>query len=103
MQAGRLWSQLLHNKLEEDGFSRCATDMFLYYKRMGNDMKVVGVYVDDLIVTATTAALVQGFSFLRLIKDLGEIRKFVNMRIELDERNGYTSINKQHTSINKQP
>ena len=65
MQVGRLWSQLLHNKLEEDGFSRCATDMFLYYKRMGNDMKVVGVYVDDLIVTATTAALVQDFSFLR--------------------------------------
>ena len=65
MQAGRLWSQLLHNKSEEDEFSRCATDMFLYYKRMGDDMKVVGVYVDDLIVTATTAALVQDFSFLR--------------------------------------
>ena len=76
----RLWKQLLHNRLEEDGVSRCTTDMFLYYKHMGNDMKVVGVYVDDSIVTATTAALVQYFFISMgslLMKDHGEVRKFL--------------------------
>ena len=26
-QAGRLWSKLLHTRLEEDGFTQCETDM----------------------------------------------------------------------------
>ena len=92
-QAGRLWSQLLHNKFEEAEFSRCTTDMCIYYKSMGNDMIVVGVYVDDVLVTATTAALVQDFFISMgslLIEDLGDVRKFLVMRIKLNERNGYT-------------
>ena len=92
-QAGRLWSQLLHNKFEEAEFSRCTTDMCIYYKSMGNDMIVVGVYVDDVLVTATTAALVQDF-FISMgslsIKDLKNVQKFLNMQTELNKRNGYT-------------
>ena len=87
-QAGRLWSQLLHGKLEDAGFTRCTTDMCLYYKRLGNDMIVVGVYVDDLLVTASLSKLVEDFyaaigtlSF----KDLGEASKFLGMRVELSD------------------
>ena len=42
-QAGRLWSRLLHDKLEEAGFTRCNTDMCLYFKRSGCDITIVGV------------------------------------------------------------
>ena len=52
-QAGRLWSQLLHGKLEDAVFTRCSTDMCLYYNRSGNETIVVGAYVDDLLVTAS--------------------------------------------------
>ena len=31
-KAGRLWSQLLHEKLSEAGFERCITDMCFPYK-----------------------------------------------------------------------
>jgi hypothetical protein len=69
-QAGRLWSQLLHVKLVELGFTRCITDMCLYYKRDGNDMAIVGVYVDDLLVTASKPDLVE--DFFVAMKILGE-------------------------------
>lgn len=57
-QAGRLWSRLLHDKLMKAGFTRCTTDMRLYFKLLGCDMTVVSIYVDDFMVTASSAALV---------------------------------------------
>ncbi|GMF30943.1 unnamed protein product [Phytophthora lilii] len=92
-QAGRLWSQLLHTKLVELGFTRCITDMCLYYTRDGNDMTIVGVFVDDLLVTASTPGLVEDF-FVAMnilsIKDLGKVSKLLGMRVHLDETDGYS-------------
>ena len=51
-QAVRLWSQLLHAKLEETGFTRCGAGMCLYFLRQNGHVTVVGVYVDDLLVMA---------------------------------------------------
>ena len=53
-QAGRLWIQLLHNRLEEADLTRCISDMCLYYRRDAAGVVIVGVYVDDLLVTGTT-------------------------------------------------
>lgn len=50
-QAGRSWSHLLHGKLEHAGFARCTTDISLYFNRLGSEMIVVGVYIDNLMVT----------------------------------------------------
>ncbi|GMF48730.1 unnamed protein product [Phytophthora fragariaefolia] len=90
-QAGRLWCQLRHAKLVELAFARCITDMCLYYKLDGNDMAIVGVYVDDLLVTASTPDLVEDF-FVAMnilpIKDLGKVNKFLGMRVHLDEADG---------------
>ena len=54
-QAGRLWSQLLHERLVEAGFKRCESDMCFYWMNEGEDLVVVGVYVHDLLVTGTSA------------------------------------------------
>uniref|UniRef100_A0AAV1TTK9 Reverse transcriptase Ty1/copia-type domain-containing protein n=1 Tax=Peronospora matthiolae TaxID=2874970 RepID=A0AAV1TTK9_9STRA len=73
-QAGRLWSQLLHSKLSTAGFTRFESDMCFYWKRDGDDLVVVSVYVDDLLATGTSAAAVERFfaSLASLsIKDLG--------------------------------
>ena len=81
-QAGRLWSKLLHGKLEEAKFTRCVTDMCLYYKRDDNDTTLVGVYVDDLLVIASIPRVVKDFfdtmSTLS-IKDLGEVKEVLGM------------------------
>ena len=92
-QAGRLWSQLLHSKLSTAGFTRCESDMCFYWKRDGDDLVVVGVYVDDLLATGTSVAAVERFfaSLASLsIKDLGRVSKFLGMRVTHNGQNGYT-------------
>uniref|UniRef100_A0AAV1T9S2 Uncharacterized protein n=1 Tax=Peronospora matthiolae TaxID=2874970 RepID=A0AAV1T9S2_9STRA len=90
-QAGRLWSQLLHSKLSTPGFTRCESDVCFYWKC--DDLVVVGVYVNDLLATGTSAAAVERFfaSIASLsIKDLGRVSKFLGMRVTHSGQNGYT-------------
>ncbi|DBA01474.1 TPA: hypothetical protein N0F65_005593 [Lagenidium giganteum] len=49
----RLWSKLLHTKRVQLGFTPCVTGPCLYFKRDAHGTTLVGVYVDDLLVTAT--------------------------------------------------
>ena len=60
-QAGRLWSKLLHKKLEEIGFHQCMMDMCVYHRRASEELAVIGVYVDDLLVTKTSEDVVEIF------------------------------------------
>ncbi|GMF17717.1 unnamed protein product [Phytophthora fragariaefolia] len=108
-QAGRLWSQLLHAKLVELGFTRYITDMCLYNKPDCNNMTIVGVYVNDRLVTASTPDLGEDFvvamnilstpdlgegffvaMIILSIKDLGKVNKFLGMRVHRDEADGYS-------------
>ena len=91
-QSGRLWSKLLDSKLRESGYQQCTTDMCLYIKYKGKICAVVGVYVDDLLVTGTRQSAVDEFykDMASLsIKDLGIMNKFLGLRIELDGSSGY--------------
>jgi hypothetical protein len=84
-QAGRLWNNLLHDELIRLGYSRCMTDLCLYFKRSNKDIAVVGIYVDDLLVTATDGRLINDlFKNLKSleVKDLGVVEKFLGMRVK---------------------
>jgi hypothetical protein len=78
-QAGRIWSKLLHKKLIGIGFTQSLVDMCVYFRLRAGVLLVVGVYVDDLLVTGTEQAAVDAF-FGELdslsIKDLGCAHKF---------------------------
>lgn len=78
-QAGRLWSKLLHSKLVDLGFKECTKDMFLYIKDSDGNVTVVGVHVDDLLLTGTSNDVVGNF-FDNMVsletKDLGVVSKF---------------------------
>ncbi|POM72016.1 Integrase catalytic core protein [Phytophthora palmivora] len=91
-QAGRLWSQLLQKKLQGAGFEQSLTDMCVYFRRKKGALVVVGVYVDDLLVTGTRQGEVDNF-FGELsdlaVKDLGVASKFLGMRVEYTQENGY--------------
>uniref|UniRef100_A0AAV1U701 Reverse transcriptase Ty1/copia-type domain-containing protein n=1 Tax=Peronospora matthiolae TaxID=2874970 RepID=A0AAV1U701_9STRA len=66
--------------------------MCLYFKYKGKTCTVVGVYVDDLLVTGTEQGAVDDFlkDMASLsIKDLEVVNKFLGLRIELDNSNGY--------------
>uniref|UniRef100_A0AAV1U0G2 Reverse transcriptase Ty1/copia-type domain-containing protein n=1 Tax=Peronospora matthiolae TaxID=2874970 RepID=A0AAV1U0G2_9STRA len=66
--------------------------MCLYYNREGDTGTVVGVYVDDLLVTGTKQDAVDDFSAgleTLSIKDLGVVKKVLGLRISLDDTHGY--------------
>ena len=62
------------------------TDICVYHKRDGDELVVIGVYVDDLLASRTSIAAVESFftSLASLsIKDLGHVHKFLGMPEEL--------------------
>ncbi|KAE9351299.1 hypothetical protein PF008_g5993 [Phytophthora fragariae] len=96
-QAGRLWRKLLLGF----GFSQCLTDSCVYVKTDEDGITVVGTYVDDLLVTATSNARVNAFfadmAVLEL-KDLGRVEMFLGMRIQYDDKRGYM-VDQEHAII----
>ncbi|KAG6614663.1 Integrase catalytic core protein [Phytophthora cinnamomi] len=96
-QAGRRWSKLLHSKLVEIGLHQSLVDMCVYYRYKDGVLIVVGVYVDDLLVTGIQQHAVDVF-FEELksldIKDLGCAHMFLGMRIEYSDDNGWNEVAK---------
>lgn len=83
-QAGRLWNELLDNFLISNGFQRSSVDMCLYFKKEKGEITVVGIYVDDLLVTGTSKACVDKFfqeAKVLDVKALGVVSKFLGMRV----------------------
>ena len=60
-QAPRVWNAKLDATQGELGFQRCATEHAHYTHRQGKEELVVGVYVDDLIVTDARTEDINGF------------------------------------------
>ncbi|CEG37330.1 Reverse transcriptase, RNA-dependent DNA polymerase [Plasmopara halstedii] len=63
--------------------------MCLYFKGEKEVMTVVGIYVDDLLVTATRAAAVEQFFVSLSIKNLGPASKFLGMRVTALDTHAY--------------
>ena len=60
-QAPRVWNAKLDTTLGELGFTRCTTKHALYTWRRGKEELVVGMYVDDLIVTGAHVEDIDSF------------------------------------------
>jgi hypothetical protein len=91
-QAGRRWHKLLDRTLKNLGYEQCITDTCLYYLADRNGITVVGVYVDDVLVTGTSTARVDDFFAAMCVlelKDLGAVSKFLGMRVAFDPTQGY--------------
>ncbi|POM72693.1 LOW QUALITY PROTEIN: Hypothetical protein PHPALM_10559 [Phytophthora palmivora] len=92
-QTGRLWSKLLQKILLALGSEHSLTDMSVYYRlRLGVPL-VVGVYVDDLLVTTRTRQDAVGAFFGEMsdlaVKDLGPASKFFDMSVTYSDDEGY--------------
>jgi hypothetical protein len=91
-QAGRLWHQMLSEKLQELNYKQSSVDMCLYYKIMKTTIILVGIHVDDLLVTSNDAKMVNEF-FEQIktfdVKDLGIASKFLGIN-EHETPNSYS-------------
>eukprot|EP00253_Pinus_taeda_P036726 PITA_36726 len=59
-QAPRAWYMKIDQYLTDHGFQRSPSDANLYIKHTGDDILFVVVYVDDLIITGSSAHLIHG-------------------------------------------
>ena len=60
-QAPQAWNAKLDAMLDELGFQRCATEHTLYTRRWEKEELIVGVYLDDLIITDARAEDIDSF------------------------------------------
>ena len=71
------------NALIEAGFQQSHLDYSLMTKKVGNDIVVVLIYVDDLLVTGSSCQLIEETKQVLKdhfrIKDLGDLRFFLGI------------------------
>lgn len=84
-QAPRAWNDRLDKTLKEMGFKRCPQEYAVYKLHKSNQVLIVGVYVDDLIVTGTNEELVNEFKKRMLnifdMSDLGILSYYLGIEV----------------------
>lgn len=89
-QASRLWNLKFDAALKEIGFTRSKVDPCIYFKINGSLMTFVGLYVDDALIVSNDYEI-QRLLHTELhkrfkMKDLGEARSCVGLRITRDRK-----------------
>jgi hypothetical protein len=88
-QSGKLWNSLLHKVLASFGFERTYSDPCLYFRYNSSGKMLVAVYVDDILYCADNIDVLTAFeqdmvANFRKISLLGDVQKFVGLRISRD-------------------
>ncbi|KAJ0491190.1 putative RNA-directed DNA polymerase [Helianthus annuus] len=85
-QAPRAWNTKLDRSLKELGFSRCNQEQAVYKLRTSNSVIIVGVYVDDMIVTGSSekdiAAFKQKMKTIFDMSDLGMLSYYLGIEVD---------------------
>nr|GEX33807.1 ribonuclease H-like domain, reverse transcriptase, RNA-dependent DNA polymerase [Tanacetum cinerariifolium] len=101
-QAPRAWNIKLDNTLKLLDFKKCALEQAIYTKTSKDSTLLIGVYVDDLIITGTPKNEIDKFKAQMEEKfkmsDLGLLAYYLG--IEVTKTNGDISI-KQSAYVNK--
>lgn len=84
-QAPRAWYAKLNQCLEKLGFAKCPYEHAVYTKREKTEVLIVGVYVDDLLVTGTNISLIKQFkaemSKVFDMSDLGKLSHYLGIEV----------------------
>ncbi|KAL8089981.1 hypothetical protein AgCh_039442 [Apium graveolens] len=101
-QAPRVWYSKLNKYLEEFGFSRYPLERAVYTKKIGDDILIIPVYVDDLLITRTSKAVIKEFKAQMNQKfdmsDLGLLSHYLG--IEVKQNRGHIEL-KQEAYVKK--
>ena len=89
-QSPRCWNEKLCNHLKSLGFKESGADSCVFIQSGGKGMKIIAVYVDDLILIAKTLAEVEqmkeGLSETFKMKDMGQLRYCLGINFEVTEQ-----------------
>ncbi|KAL8148001.1 hypothetical protein AgCh_005364 [Apium graveolens] len=93
-QAPRAWYAKLNRCLEKLCFKRCAYEHAVYVKKEGNRVLIIGVYVDDLLITGTDIKLIEEFKEQMNhnfeMSDMGLLSYYLG--IEVKQGEGYIEL-----------
>jgi hypothetical protein len=82
-QVPRAWNAKLDTPMSSLGFTRCKLDHALYRRENNEEFLVVGVYVDDLIITGTIVKEIEQFKLqmheLFQMSDLGALSSYMGI------------------------
>jgi hypothetical protein len=85
-QAPRAWNAKLDDTLTELGFIRSPSDPSIYTRKTGQCQLVVGVYVDDLVITGADSGVIRKFkeemSAAFKMSDLGILRYYLGIEVD---------------------
>jgi hypothetical protein len=89
-QAPRAWNIRLDESLMTLGFTKCPSEHALYTKRAAGGSIIIGVYVDDLVITGEKKADIERFK-KQMIKmfcmsDLGLLIYYLGIEVEQGSR-----------------
>nr|GEW52628.1 retrovirus-related Pol polyprotein from transposon TNT 1-94 [Tanacetum cinerariifolium] len=102
-QAPRAWYETLANYLLENAFQRGKIDQTLFIKKQKGDIRLVQIYVDDIIFGATNKDLCK--SFEKLMKDkfqmssMGELTFFLGLQVKQKKDGIFISQDKHVAEI----
>lgn len=88
-QAPRAWNEKLDKTLKQLGFTRCQKEQAVYTRLDGENLVIVGVYVDDLIVTGTNTTKIEEFKTQMKqqfdMSDLGVLSYYLGIEVKQQE------------------
>ena len=93
-QAPRALYTKLNKCLESLGFTRCPYEHAVYTKKEGDDILIIGVYVDDFLITGSNISIIETFKRQMSSKfemtDLG--KRSYHLGIEVEQGLGYIEL-----------
>jgi transposase InsO family protein len=88
-QSGREWNRELDTKLKEFGFHPLRSDPCAYVRRNGKDLEIITVWVDDLLLFATSNDLLEKMKkelqSKWTVTDMGEPAKIIGIEITIND------------------
>ena len=85
-QSSREWNSNINAFLESQGFTKFEADPYLYRKLSAEGEILLAIYVDDIVIAASTMELVNGvkdaFRSKYKMKDLGELEYVLGVQVD---------------------
>jgi hypothetical protein len=85
-QAPRAWNLKLDEKLDMLGFAKCTADHAIYCRGGKGQRLIVGVYVDDLLITGTSTKSIVSFkqemATVFKMSDLGPLTYYLGIQVQ---------------------
>jgi hypothetical protein len=89
-QAPRAWNKKFHAKLHVLGYVRSESDHAIYYRGSHTERLVVGVYVDDLVITGSSFSGIKKFKLQMVemfkMSDLGLLTYYLGIEVKQSDQ-----------------